>query len=110
MELARTILTLQHRQAVARVEATRVRFSAHQCWARDDGDDDRRCLRLLADHLQAAPGLAVCVHDGEFLHYLLRHAPDLRATSAASFRSTALRTAPTPKASPWSGRTRCRRR
>ena len=78
MEMAKTVLTLQHRKAVARVEATRIRFSAHQCFARDDGDDDRRCLRLLADHLKASPGLAVCVHDGEFLAYLLRHAPDLR--------------------------------
>ena len=79
MELAKTVLTLQHRRSVANVSATRVRFSAHQCFARDGGTDDRRCLRKLAEYLETQPGLAVCTDDGEFLEYLLQHAPDLRS-------------------------------
>jgi radical SAM superfamily enzyme YgiQ (UPF0313 family) len=96
MEMAKTVLTLQHKRAVARVAATRIRFSAHQCFARDGGADDRRCLRLLADHLKTCVSLAVYVRDGEFFGYLLKHCPDLRGdircivrtggqTSAADF-------------------------
>jgi radical SAM superfamily enzyme YgiQ (UPF0313 family) len=78
MDLAKTVLTLKHGRSVARVDATRIRFSAHQCFRRDDGEDDRRCLRRLADHLQSLPGLAVAVTDGDFFAYLLKHAPELR--------------------------------
>ncbi len=78
MELAQAVLTLRHGWKVARVPATRVRFSAHQCFAGDGGADDRRCLRRLADHLKGCPGLAVAARDGGFLHYLLDHCPDLR--------------------------------
>jgi radical SAM superfamily enzyme YgiQ (UPF0313 family) len=78
MELAKTVLTLQHRKTVASVDATRIRFSAHQCFARDGGAEDVRCLRKLADYLKACSGLAVYIHNSEFLDYLLRHAPDLR--------------------------------
>jgi hypothetical protein len=85
METAKAVLTLQHRSRVSRVDATRVRFSAHRCFARDDGDDDRRCIQLLANHLvsgladkEGDPRLAVCADDAEFLRYVMRHTPGLR--------------------------------
>src|SRR5438105_14501850 len=79
MELAQTLITLEHRGKMARVEGMRVRFSAHQCFARDGGADDRRCLQILADHLASLPGLAVCVADGgRFLRYFLELVPSLR--------------------------------
>lgn len=79
MEMAQAKLTLQQKWKVAEVDATRVRFSAHQCFSRDGGVDDRRCLGILADQLARQPGLAMCVDgDGAFLKYMLQHAPKLR--------------------------------
>src|SRR5437588_672286 len=78
MDMTQAFLTLQHGHKVARVDATRLRFSAHQCFARDAGADDLRCLRLLANDLAHRPGLAVYLQDGQFFEYLLRHVPTLR--------------------------------
>src|SRR5438552_1602148 len=74
MELAQTKLVLWHKGKGAQVDGTRIRFSAHQCFARDGGADDLRCLGILVDHLAAQPGLAVCIDGGgAFLGYVLKH-------------------------------------
>lgn len=79
MELAQATLAIQHRGRAAQVDACRIIFSAHQCFSRDGGEDDVRCLNLLARHLVRQPGLAVCVDgNGEFLRYFLEHVPTLR--------------------------------
>lgn len=79
MDMAETVLTLQHWWRQARVDATRLRFSAHRCFARDHGDDDGRSIRLLAKDLVNRPGLALYADaSGEFLRYVLELAPELR--------------------------------
>lgn len=79
MELAQTKLVVWHQGKGAQVDGTRIRFSAHQCFAREGGEDDSRCLGILAVHLAAQPGLAVCIDgDGAFLRYFLTHVPNLR--------------------------------
>ena len=44
MEMAQTNLVLRHKGKQAHVDGTRIRFSADQCFARDGGPDDLRCL------------------------------------------------------------------
>lgn len=79
MEMAQTDLVLCRRGQAAHIEATRIRFSAHQCFARDGGASDRRCLRLLTDHLSRQPGLALALDgDTDFLSYILECCPHFR--------------------------------
>lgn len=73
-----SVLTLQYRQKTGEVEALRTRFSAHQCFAFDGGTEDRKCLQLLGEYLQAKPDLAV-YGDGKFFNYLLDHVPGLES-------------------------------
>src|SRR5262249_33413672 len=61
------------------VDATRMRFSPHQCLAFDGGPADLRCLRVLIDHLASVPGLAVAIDgDGALLRYVVEHFPSFR--------------------------------
>jgi len=69
-------LTVQAGDVTGKLDGTRVIFSPHQCFAFDDGAEDIACLGILADHLAAQPGLAVC-GSGQFFGYLLKHRPDL---------------------------------
>jgi radical SAM superfamily enzyme YgiQ (UPF0313 family) len=79
MEMAQTLLTAQHQGRAAQVDACRIVFSAHQCFSRDAGADDRRCLEILAKHLAGKPGLAAAVDgDGAFLRYVLEQVPSLK--------------------------------
>ncbi|MBI3862749.1 MAG: B12-binding domain-containing radical SAM protein [Planctomycetia bacterium] len=79
MELAQVSLTVQHKDRAAQVDGCRIIFSPHQCFARDSGEDDVRCLNLLAKHLTRESGLAVCIDGrGEFLEYFLNQVPSLR--------------------------------
>jgi hypothetical protein len=60
----------------AKIEGTRVHFSAHQCFAFDGGRDDLACIDKLAAFLATKPGLAL-YGTGPLLAYLLEHAPGL---------------------------------
>ncbi len=80
MEMAQTKLIVKRRGRVAPVNATRVVFSAHQCFARDGGADDVRALRVLIEHLSGQRGLAVFIADaGSFLTYILKLFPSFRS-------------------------------
>jgi radical SAM superfamily enzyme YgiQ (UPF0313 family) len=77
--MAKTLVVLDNAGQTFRHDATRIRFSAHQCLALDNGDADLRCLRLLTDHLATLPGLAVAVtEDHRLLKYILKHFRSLR--------------------------------
>jgi len=65
------ILTLQHGDDIHRVEAARVHFCAHQCFA-TDANDIGECLVSLAAYLHRQPALAVG-GSGPLLDALLRH-------------------------------------
>lgn len=79
VDQAQALVVLPNGWNVAHLDATRIRFSAHQCIAFDGGPDDLRCLRLLADHLGTLEGLAVAIEgDGRLLRYVLEHFPGLR--------------------------------
>src|SRR5258708_7896763 len=79
MEMAQTLLTVQHQGRAAQVDACRIVFSAHQCFSRDGGADDRRCLEILARHLTGEPGLAAAIDgDGAFVRYALGQVPALK--------------------------------
>jgi radical SAM superfamily enzyme YgiQ (UPF0313 family) len=79
MDIAHTKLVLWHKGQGAHVDGTRITFSAHQCFARDGGADDVRCLLMLADHLLTLPGLSAAIDgDSSFLRYMLEHVPPLR--------------------------------
>jgi len=76
--MAQCILTVKHGKNVRKVEGTRIRFSAHQCFARDGGPEDRLCLELLSKYLKSKSGLALYADENcEFLHYMLSLMPDL---------------------------------
>jgi radical SAM superfamily enzyme YgiQ (UPF0313 family) len=70
-------LTLAKGGKSVRIPAQRIAFSAYRCFRFDDGDEDRRCLAVLADHLQSLDGVAV-YGSGELFRYLLKHQPRLR--------------------------------
>lgn len=69
-------LIVETGETTAKLDATRVIFSPHQCFAFDNGPEDRACLGILAEFLARQPGLAVC-GVGPFLSYLLLHQPGL---------------------------------
>ena len=69
-------VTLRKNRDTARVEATRVGFSPHQCFRFDDGPEDIECLEALGAYLIEQPGLAF-VGSKVFGEYLLRHVPDI---------------------------------
>src|SRR5438093_313012 len=75
---ASVVISARDGSAAARLDATRVCFSAHQCFAFDDGGEDLACLRALAGALDAEKGLAVYA-GGPLLRYLLKHEPGLEA-------------------------------
>lgn len=78
-------LTLARGRRRRRVDATRVHFSAHQCFRFDDHPDEIACLRRLGAHLKTKPGLAV-YGDGPLLDHLLRETPELTGSIAAIIR------------------------
>ncbi|MCB2263872.1 MAG: hypothetical protein LGR52_13210 [Candidatus Thiosymbion ectosymbiont of Robbea hypermnestra] len=59
------------------VPGVRVAFSAHQCFAFDEGAEDLGCLEVLGKYLGELNGLAL-YGNGPLVEYLLEHAPDLR--------------------------------
>lgn len=59
MTTPKVTLALEHDGAHVQVEATRVAFSARQCFDRNDSPSSEPCLSALADHLMTQPGLAV---------------------------------------------------
>lgn len=74
---AAVTLTARKGNKAAKIEGTRVHFSAHQCFKFDGGAADLACLKSLAKILSGKPGLAV-IGSGPLLAYLLKHAPELR--------------------------------
>src|SRR4051812_36666944 len=77
--MAPALVVLRHGRKAVHLDATRMRFSPHQCLALDGGPADLRCLRVLTDHLASLRGLAVAVEgDGGLLRYVLAHSPSLR--------------------------------
>lgn len=76
MNSAPVLVTVRRGREVSRVDGTRVTFSPHQCFAFDDGPDDRRCVEALERHIAAMPAPAL-VGSRQFIEYLLRHAPSL---------------------------------
>src|SRR6266851_2792237 len=76
MSLDQVMLAVRTDAGTARIEATRVIFSPHQCFRFDDGDEDRQCIDMLADHLVKEPGLAL-YGAGPLLTALARFRPDV---------------------------------
>jgi radical SAM superfamily enzyme YgiQ (UPF0313 family) len=62
----------------ARIEGTRVHFSAHQCFRFDDNPEERALIERLCGVLASKKGLALMAH-GPMLAYLLKHAPQLKS-------------------------------
>lgn len=56
---SQVIFHLKDRAEIRRVEATRVQFSAHQCFSSLDDSNAVACLQTLDAHLSALAGLAV---------------------------------------------------
>ena len=69
-------LTLQRRRQRRQVDATRVRFSAHQCFRMDGDPEEIDCLRRLGSHLKTRSGVAL-YGDGALFDCLVAHTPDL---------------------------------
>ncbi len=84
MDNASVMVSVQRGRDLSRVEGTRVTFSAHQCFAFDDGQEDRDCLAALARHIASMPAPAL-VGSAQFIDYLLKHAPALRQKIVAQF-------------------------
>jgi radical SAM superfamily enzyme YgiQ (UPF0313 family) len=76
MSLDQVRLTIRAGNKTARFDATRVVFSPHQCFRFDDGEEDRRCIDLLADHLIKLRGLAL-YGAGPLLAAFGRQRPDV---------------------------------
>src|SRR6266851_7422957 len=76
MTLDQVTLGVRTAAGTARVEATRVIFSPHQCFRFDGGDEDRQCIDMLADYLVKQPGLAL-YGAGPLLSALVRLRPDV---------------------------------
>lgn len=76
MNNAPVMVTVRRGRDVSRVDGTRVTFSPHQCFAFDDGQDDRRCIEALARHIVSMPAPAL-VGTKKFIEYILRLAPAL---------------------------------
>lgn len=75
---AAVTLTVRKGKKAAKIDGTRVHFSAHQCFKFDGGEADLACLKSLAKILAGKPGLAV-IGSGPLFAYLLKHAPELGA-------------------------------
>jgi radical SAM superfamily enzyme YgiQ (UPF0313 family) len=70
-------LTLERGRRRRTIDATRVHFSAHQCFPMDGRSDEALCARRLGQHLLSTPGLAL-YGPGRFLDLLLQHTPELK--------------------------------
>ena len=80
MQLGEVKLDVRVGSDTSQHTATRVRFSAHQCFRFDDGPDDLECLALLEEACSGIATLAAAVDDGgRFLEYLVKHRPGLAA-------------------------------
>ncbi|HUC65111.1 MAG TPA: hypothetical protein VMA53_06775, partial [Stellaceae bacterium] len=75
-------LTLERGRLRRRVDATRVHFSAHQCFSWSGGSDEAACARRLGEHLLNRPGLAL-YGVGPFFELLLQQVPALRQSVQA---------------------------
>jgi radical SAM superfamily enzyme YgiQ (UPF0313 family) len=76
MDSTALVLTVRQNKKVAKVEGTRVVFSANQCFAFDDCEADIECLLALGRHLKDMPGL-VLLGSSRFIEYFKRHSPDI---------------------------------
>ena len=56
---AEVVITARKDGKLVRVEGQRVHFSAHQCFAFDDGPEDLQTLARLGEFLCSKPGLAI---------------------------------------------------
>ncbi len=98
MQLGEATLKLKLGGVSRRHEGTHVRFSAHQCFRRDNGPEDLACLTALEAACRGHRRIAAAVDDGgEFLEYVLRHRPGLAAritcvTQPRAFGMSAART------------------
>jgi radical SAM superfamily enzyme YgiQ (UPF0313 family) len=70
------MLTLRRERQRRHAEATRVLFSAHQCFRMDGSREEVECLRRLGAHLRGRAGLAL-YGTGAFFDYFIAHNPDL---------------------------------
>jgi len=71
-------LKLSWKRTLKRVEASAVQllFSAHRCFSLNKDPQDRKCIRLIVEHLLKIEALAL-VGNGSFLKYLLDLEPRL---------------------------------
>ena len=70
------MLTLRRDRETCHAEATRVLFSAHQCFRMNGDRGEIACLRRLGAHLRGRAGLAL-YGDGPFFDYFVAHNRDL---------------------------------
>ena len=75
---ASVIVKARKEDRVAKIEGTRVHFSAHQCFKFDDSIEERACIERLVELLVARGDLAVMA-SGPLLGYMLKHAPSFAA-------------------------------
>ena len=75
-------LTLQKGRSRRRIDATRVHFSAHQCFPGRGDEDEAACARRLGEHLLTRPGLAL-YGTGPLFDLLLQQVPALRQSVQA---------------------------
>jgi radical SAM superfamily enzyme YgiQ (UPF0313 family) len=75
-------LTLERGRRRCAIDATRVHFSAHQCFALNDGGAAAGCAGRLGAYLMTVPNLGL-YGPGRFLDLLLEHTPELRKVARA---------------------------
>ena len=83
------VLTLKKGRSAAKVEGTRVAFSAHQCFAFNGDREETECLRALGRHLLQLPGV-VLVGSQQFIDRLLAQTPELKTHAAAVIADDAM--------------------
>ena len=93
---SQVIFHLKDRAEIRRVEATRVQFSAHQCFSSLDDSNAVACLQTLDAHLSALAGLAV-YGAGPMLDALLGQCPALAGSIRTLIRDAGDKT-PLPAA------------
>lgn len=77
MEPVTANVTLKGKDGTVNVKATKVNFSANRCFLYDGGEEDKRCLEILAGQLAVMPDMAF-YGTGKLFNYLLDHQPGLR--------------------------------
>ena len=71
-------ISIKHDGQIFDAKATKMRFSAHRCFAYDNGPDDIKCLQRIKEHLATLEGGVAFYGSGKFSKYFLKHVPEIK--------------------------------